>query len=299
MNQPQDKPPQPSALSQRSVTELTELTDVPDLAHSARASIAAATDQAQKRAYRHALKVVSPSLAGIAAWGAVSGMAMVKSGLSLWHALGMSIFVYAGSAQLVVLPLIAAQVPILVIFLTATIVNLRFLIFGAAIGPHFAHLPWHLRLWNGYLNSDLAMGYFPQRYPLGGAQPVPEKLAFFSGISHASWIAWQGGAITGIFLSGYIPTSWGIGFAGTLALLTVMVPMTINSSALVGVVVSGTVGVLAFGLPYRLGLLLAVILGMIAAVVADSWSEKRQREKLSDIAPPLTTETSANKEHRS
>ncbi|PUA18283.1 branched-chain amino acid transporter AzlC [Glaciimonas sp. PCH181] len=256
-------------------------------------------DQVQKRAYRHALKVVSPSLAGIAAWGAVSGMAMVKSGLTLWHALGMSIFVYAGSAQLVVLPLIAAQVPILVIFLTATIVNLRFLIFGAAIGPHFAHLPWHLRLWNGYLNSDLAMGYFPQRYPLGGAHPVPEKLAFFSGISHASWIAWQGGSIVGIFLSGYIPTSWGIGFAGTLALLTVMVPMTINTSALVGVIVSGTVAVLAFGLPYRLGLLLAVILGMIAAVMADSWSEKRQTERLSGIAPSLNTDISANREDRS
>lgn len=278
MNQQQDSKP---VTAQRDSINRAE----PDTARAnVRADVAVSAHQAQKLAYRNALRLVSPSLAGIAAWGAVTGMAMVKAGLTLWHALGMTLLVYAGSAQLVVLPLIAAQVPMLVIFLTATVVNLRFLIFGAAIGPHFAHLPWHRRLWHGYLNTDLAMAYFPQRYPLQSNAPGEEKMAFFSGISQASWLSWQVGTIVGIVLAGYIPASWGIGFAGTLALLTVLVPMTINKAALVGVVVSGSVAVLAFGLPYRLGLLLGVVLGMIAAVLVDSWIEKRQAQNKSGIS---------------
>ena len=40
---------------------------------------------------------------GIAAWGLMTGVAMVKSGLSMVEALLMSVLVFAGSAQLAVL----------------------------------------------------------------------------------------------------------------------------------------------------------------------------------------------------
>ncbi len=55
---------------------------------------------------------VSP---GIAAWGFVTGIAMVKGGLSPELAVAMSLLVYAGSAQLASLPLLAAGAPMGVI----------------------------------------------------------------------------------------------------------------------------------------------------------------------------------------
>ncbi len=78
-------------------------------------------------------------------------------------------------------------------------------------------------------------------------------------------------------LAGQIPQSWGVEFAGTLALLAVMIPLIINSAALTGVVVAGAVAVIAVELPYRLGLLLAVVIGMIAAMAVDSVLERRKR----------------------
>ena len=42
---------------------------------------------------------------GISAWGLVTGVAMIKSGLSVPLALLMSLIVYAGSSQLAVVPL--------------------------------------------------------------------------------------------------------------------------------------------------------------------------------------------------
>jgi predicted branched-subunit amino acid permease len=207
---------------------------------------------------------------GILAWGMVTGMAMVKSGLTVWQALGMSLTVFAGSAQLASLPLIAANAPVWVVFCTALVVNLRFVIFAASTGPHFSHLPWRQRLWHGYFSADITMAFFPRRFPASTVHETAGKIGYYTGISYTNWVFWQTGAISGIFLGAQIPATWGIGFAGTLALLAVLVPMTFNRAALGGVIVAGTVAVLARGLPYRLGLLLAMLMGMVVAMLIDS-----------------------------
>ncbi|EJM98244.1 AzlC family ABC transporter permease [Herbaspirillum sp. YR522] len=223
----------------------------------------------EKEAFQEGWRASASTVAAVFAWGVVSGMAMVKSGMSIFQSLGMSLMVFAGSAQFAVLPLLVAGAPLLVVFFTAMIVNLRFVIFSAAIAPHFEHLPWYRRIWYGYFNGDIAMGFFPRRFgPDTLGQPAG-KIGYFSAISYPGWLGWQLGAVIGILLASQIPESWNIGFAGTLALIAIMIPMTNNLAALAGVVVSGAVAVLAIGLPYRLGLLLAMVLGMAAALVAD------------------------------
>lgn len=232
----------------------------------------------EKQAFREGFKASAPTLPGIVAWGLVTGMAMVKSGLSIWQALGMTFLVFAGSAQLASLPLIAANVPVSVVFITAIVVNLRFVIFGAAIGPHFAHLPWYKRIWYGYMNGDLIMGIFPQRFPIDTLYRPEGKVGFFAGISYPNWYAWQAGTVAGILLASQIPQSWGVGFAGTLALLAVTIPLIVNSAALAGVLVAGVVAVAAVNLPYRLGLLLAVVVGMTVAMMVDIVLDKKKEK---------------------
>jgi predicted branched-subunit amino acid permease len=232
----------------------------------------------EKQAYWEAVRACVGTMPGIAAWGMVLGMAMVKSGLTVWQALGMSFLVFGGSAQLAALPLIAANTPLWVIFVTAVVVNLRFVIFGAAIGPHFGHLPWYKRIWHGYFCGDITMALFPQRFPAHTLGRPEGKVGFFSGIGYSNWVAWQAGSVAGILLARQIPESWGIGFAGTVALLAIMIPLIINSAALVGVIVASVVAVAAADLPYRLGLLAAVIIGMAAAMVMDALLD-REKEK--------------------
>jgi predicted branched-subunit amino acid permease len=146
------------------------------------------------------------------------------------------------------------------------------------MAPHFAHLKWPRRLWLSYFNSDIAMALFPQRFPAHTAHQTAGKVGFYNGIGYLNWLVWQTGSVTGILLARQIPQSWGIGFAGTLALLAVMVPLTINMAALVGVIVAGAAAVLANGLPYRLGLLVAVLLGMAAAMAADTVLERKAEQ---------------------
>ncbi|MGH8806758.1 MAG: AzlC family ABC transporter permease [Noviherbaspirillum sp.] len=228
----------------------------------------------EKRAFRDGFHACAPTMPGIFAWGMVSGMAMVKSGLTIWQSLGMTFLVFAGSAQLASLPLIAANAPVWVVFITALVVNLRFVIFAAAIAPHFAHLPWYKRLWHGYFNADITMALFPRHFPAETVPNTAGKVGYFNGIGYPNWCAWQAGSVIGILLASQIPQSWGIGYAGTLALLAITIPLIINSAALVGVVVASVVAVAAAGLPYRLGLLLAVIVGMTAAMLFESILDK-------------------------
>jgi predicted branched-subunit amino acid permease len=235
-----------------------------------------ASRDVEKRAFREGLKVCAPTMPGIFAWGMVTGMAMVKTGLTIWQALGMTFIVFAGSAQLAALPLIVANAPLWVVFVTALVVNLRFVIFAAAVGPHFAHLPWYKRIWHGYFNADITVGLFPQRFPAETIYRTEGKVGFFTGIGYPNWAAWQAGSVAGILLASQIPQSWGIGFAGTLALLAVTIPLTINAAALAGVVVAAAAAVAGTALPYRLGLLLAVVVGMMAAMAVDALLDRKK-----------------------
>ncbi|MDE2429193.1 MAG: AzlC family ABC transporter permease [Burkholderiales bacterium] len=222
-----------------------------------------------KAAFKEGIRVGAPTWFGVGAWGLVVGVAMIKAGLTLSQALGMTFVVFAGSAQLASLPLIAAHAPAWVIFATALVVNLRFVIFSAILAPHFSYLPWRTRAWLGFLTGDISVGLFLQRYPEFGEEKG--KLAFLKALIFPNWAAWQIGSVIGILLGSQVPTSWGLGFAGTLAILCIMLPLILNRAALAGVVVASVVAILAAEFPYKLGLLLAVLLGMGTAML---WEEK-------------------------
>jgi predicted branched-subunit amino acid permease len=228
-------------------------------------------------AWRDGFRTGFPTLFGIAAWGVVVGVAMIKSGLTIPQALGMTLLVFAGSAQLAALPLIAANAPIWVIFVTALVINLRFVIFSVLLAPHFASLPWHKRLGLGFVSGDISVALYLQRYP--DPEPLPGKVSFLKGLLYPNCAAWQVGSIIGIFLGNAVPTEWGLGFAGTLAIVCILVPMVSNRPALCGVLVAGAVSVLAAGLPYKLGLLAAVVVGMATAMIVEETGGKLRGRK--------------------
>ncbi|MFA9217590.1 MAG: AzlC family ABC transporter permease [Sphingomonadaceae bacterium] len=228
--------------------------------------------------WREGLKTGIPSLFGIGAWGLVVGVAMVKTGLTVPQALGMTLLVFAGSAQLASLPLITAHAPIWVIFATALVVNLRFVIFSALLAPHFSQLPWRKRFLLGYVAGDMTVALFLQKYP--DEAPQQGKLSYLKGLLYPNWAAWQIGSIAGIFAGSAVPAEWGLGFAGTLAIICIVVPMVASRPALCGVLTAGAVSVLAAALPYKLGLLLAVLVGMGVALLVEAWLERKPRGEM-------------------
>ena len=220
---------------------------------------------------RAGLHAVSPGLIALAIWGVVTGIAMVKSGLTETQAIVMSLLVYAGSAQLTALPLLAAGAPIWLIFAAGIIVNLRFLIFGAALHPFFRDLSWRKRLLLGYMSVDVSFVVFMPRFADAPKKGTFEQHWFFIGTVIASWIVWQVTSMVGIALGAIVPVSWSLEFGAVLALMAMMLPHITSRPILISVMAAGITAWLTHMWPLRLGLLAAVVVGIMVGM----WSERR------------------------
>ena len=204
---------------------------------------------------------------GIAAWGLITGVAMGKSGLPLPLMALMSLLVFAGSAQLAVLPLMAHGAPAWVVWATALCVNLRFMIFSAAWRPYFIGHPLHVRLRLAYFTADLNYVLFMRRFP--DPRPSPEQLPYFWGGVVCNWLAWQVPAMFGIFLADAVPVHWGFGFAGTLALLGVGASLITGRATAVAGGVAACAAVAAFALPYKLNIVVAIAAAVAMGLLID------------------------------
>jgi len=242
--------------------------------------VVTATDPARKETFRQGQRAILPSLPGAFAWGMISGVAMVKGGLTVPWAIMMSLLVYAGSAQLAALPLIVAGAPLWVIVTTGLITNLRFVIYSAALRPYFADEPWRKRAALGFFMTDFTFTRF-MRSAQDGSLPERNRDAWFAGVCANNWVTWQLSAMTGIIGASYVPTDWGLEFTGTLALVALVGPSLNARPAVVGAIVAAVVALLAFPLPFKLGLFCGALAGIAAATLADYW---QQRE------PPRTPE---------
>jgi predicted branched-subunit amino acid permease len=146
-----------------------------------------------------------PIAPGIAAWGLMTGVAMVKSGLSLVEALCMALFVFAGSSQLAAMPLIIAGAPIWVVLATGFCVNLRFVVFSIHLRPYVMHQPLWRRLMSGYFTADLSYVQFTKQFP----KPAPRddvptlqmQDAYLAGNCFVNWCSWVGASVAGIVLA--------------------------------------------------------------------------------------------------
>jgi predicted branched-subunit amino acid permease len=70
----------------------------------------------------------------------------------------------------------------------------------------------------------------------------------------------------GTALSGFIPTEWGLGFAGVLALIGVASSLLTGKLRWLAAVVAGTAAVAAFTLPLRLNILVAIVAAVVACL---------------------------------
>lgn len=226
---------------------------------------------------------------GVLAWGLVTGVAMVKAGLPLPIALLMSLTVFAASAQLAALPLMLAGAPLWVVWVTALCVNLRFVIFSAQMRVHMMSLPLRWRLVAGYLTADMTYVMTMQRHgaslPAGPANPGP--LAYFAGLFSVNWLAWNLASLIGVLFASAIPTQWGLGFAGTLALVGLLVSLTNDRRTALSAGLAGTAAVAAFALPFRLNMVVAVASAVACGLLLDHVAALRQGEGAGSAdAPP-------------
>lgn len=224
--------------------------------------------------FREGMRSSAEVAPGIAAWGLMTGVAMVKSGMSVLEAVAMTLFVYAGSSQLAAIPLIVAGAPAWVIWATGFCVNLRFVVFSLHLREYLMHMPRWRRLVNGFLTADLTYALFTGRFakPPQDAVEGRTQEAFLAGNYFVTWSAWTGASLLGIALGNLVPTSWGLGFAGVLCLVGILCSLANTPLRIVAALVAGAAAVAAYQLPLKLNIVAAIA----AAVLLCFWLEGRR-----------------------
>lgn len=209
---------------------------------------------------------------GVAAWGLVTGAAMGKSTMGVSLSVLMTLLVAAGTPQLTALPLIAADAPMWVVWITAACTNLRFVVFGLYYRPYFAHLSFWRRVLVSYFAGDVGFSLFNRRYPR--PQPEPGQVHYFMGGGVFCYVVWQAAAIIGIVGGQAIPSEWGIGFAGTMVLLALTCGQLRDLSTGVAALVAASAALAAYALPLRLNIMVAVAAAVAVGVLAHSTRQR-------------------------
>lgn len=217
---------------------------------------------------RAALVDTSPLFLGIVPFGVIAGVAAVANELDGLHAVGLSVLVFAGAAQLAAIDLLGAGAGIAVVVGTVLVINARMAMYSAALAPHYRGERLGVRAAQAYVLTDQAFALSVTRINRGHTD---HQVAYYFTAAFSLWVVWQLSTIGGVAAGAGIPDSWSLDFAVPLVFLALLVPAVSDRATAAAAVVGGLVAVAAGGLPHNLGLLTGAGAGILAG-----WSLGRE-----------------------
>ncbi len=130
------------------------------------------------------------------------GVVATANAMPPWLTIFISICVYAGGAQFMMIPLIISGVTPLSVIITVMLVNLRHFLYGTTLGPRFSLWPE----WKKWIASfGLTDEVFAVTSSKDHVEPITPSYQFLFVFScYASWVA---GTIVGVLVDRAVPTS--------------------------------------------------------------------------------------------
>lgn len=212
-----------------------------------------------------------PMLVGAAPFGMIFGTLVSAGPLAAWQGQLMSLSIYAGSSQFIGIGLIAAHAGLLVIWFTTFIVNLRHALYAAALLPHVVHLPARWRWTLGFLLTDETFAVMNAYYRRHADAPLGHW--YFLGSGLAMYGNWQLWTLVGLLFGAVFPQlqSLGLDFAMVATFIAIVVPQLARLPHFAAALAAGSCAYLLKDLPYKLGLLSAVAIGVAVGMTLSRW----------------------------
>ncbi|MEI7515514.1 MAG: AzlC family ABC transporter permease [Betaproteobacteria bacterium] len=209
-------------------------------------------------------------LVGAAPFGLIFGTLAIASGLPVWLTLGFSALVFAGSSQFVAVSLIGSGAALPVIWLTTFVVNLRHALYSATLLPYARALPAHWRWALAFWLTDETFAVVENQ--LRNHTSLQDGARYWLGSSLAMYLNWQIWTLAGVLLGQIVPglATMGLDFAMVATFAAIVALQLRDRPVLFAALVAGTVALLARGLPYKLGLMLAAAAGVGAGILAEA-----------------------------
>lgn len=224
--------------------------------------------QSRTQEFWGGVRATTPLVVGGIPFGIIFGAVAVTSGLTGEATAAMSALVFAGSAQFVAAGLVASGAGIPIIVLTTFVLNLRHALYSVSLAPYMKHLPQRWLAPLGFWLTDETYLVVVERYQR--PDPAPFKHWFHLGSAVFMYVDWQIATWIGIFAGRSIPNpqAWGLEFALPVTFIGMLVPAIRKRSTLLAVIAAGAGALVFAGLPQRLGLIVAIGLGVFVGALA-------------------------------
>jgi 4-azaleucine resistance transporter AzlC len=223
------------------------------------------------------VKDTFPLVVGAIPFGLIFGALAIKANLSAATAMGMSLFVFAGSAQFIAVNLVSHGVSVPLIIFTTFIVNLRHALYSASLAPYVKHLPQRWLVPLGFWLTDETFAVVINYY--GRAGDSPYKHWYYFGSALFMYLNWNLCTLIGISAGSIIPSSLSLDFAAIVTFTGIVILSIKDRATVIAILVAGLVAVVANPLPNKFGLIVAALAGVVAGFIAETLQKEVQVEK--------------------
>lgn len=210
------------------------------------------------------IRALTPLAMAVFPFGLVYGVLVARSDVPNWVGALASPVIYAGAAQIALIDLLDRDAPIAVAIGTALIINLRMMMYSAALAPAIAGFGRGWRVIAPYAITDqltvVSLLWF-EEHP-----DRRDRRAFFVGGGLYFLGVWILGTVIGIATGAQVPDGLQLGFAIPLTFLALLVPTLRGRPELTAALASALTVVLVAGLPYSLGVPVGAVAGVAAGL---------------------------------
>lgn len=233
------------------------------------------TTTTRKSYYVQGIIDASPFILVIIPFASLFGVLATEAGLNVIETMAFSIVVIAGAAQFTALQLMQENAPTAIVLISALAVNLRMAMYSASLTPYIGAAPLWQRALCAYVTVDQSYVVGVSKFEAEPDMTVPERIRYFFGAVTPIIPLWYGFTLVGALVGARVPDSWALDFAIPIAFLAMIAPMFRTAAHVMAALVAVVVALLAAGIPYSLGLIVAGIAGMMAGAQTELWLERK------------------------
>jgi len=198
-------------------------------------------------------------------FGLIFGILAIDIGFSPIATMGMSLIIFGGASQIILLQLFSGGASSLVIISSVGAVNSRHLLYGAVVSEHVSDLKLIWKIIISYFLIDQA---FARSNDYLKKSTEKNKYFHLIGGGATCWVIWQSTTFLGIILGAAIPEKLGLSFAVPLTFLAILIDDFRKMNNLIVIVVSGLVATLGFNyIPYKAYVIVAAFFGLVVAFI--------------------------------
>ena len=208
---------------------------------------------------------VSPLMIPVVPFGLIFGILAIDIGFSPLATMGMSLIIFGGASQIVLLQLFSGGASSLIIISSVGAVNSRHLLYGAVVSEHVSDLKLIWKIIISYFLIDQAFAISNEYL-----KKNKDRNRYFHlvGGGATCWVIWQSTTLLGIILGASIPEKLGLSFAVPLTFLALLVNDFRKFINVIVIVISGTVATLGYNyIPFKAYVIVAALAGLLTAMI--------------------------------